>query len=273
MTLHNISISFQNKLKKVQSENSGLSQCAFKSIQLCRNSLLKLRKEVVSKGFSDTQEEIHFFKSIKQVPLVPLIYYSEIQNFLCYSNENSLISKQKIIRKHLNTYDDFYLRNLDFGQYVEMSSTHFDDYYYTRKSVNSLPVASSRYYLQDTEFNTPRDFLLAQFKAYGLMITFLRKRQLQLDKEQGDFKLKGHFDLKCTTSKIDIVELIYALSASKAVIGDIKELVRAFETILNIELGDFYRTFVDIRSRNNDPSKFLDALKIALLRRIEELDN
>ncbi|MDO1501671.1 RteC domain-containing protein [Winogradskyella maritima] len=273
MNVHTISTHFLNALKRIQSEDTSLVQRAIKAIRASRASLAKLRNEVITKGFANIDEEVLFFKVTKQLPLVQLIYYSEIQNFQCSFNENSLSLRRDGIKKQFCKYDDFFLRNLDFGQYIELGSTHFDEFYFTRKLLDKMPNTSSPYYLQDTEFNTPKDFLLAQFTAYGLMVSFLRKKQKQLDMESDSLKLKGNFDLKCTSSKIDIVELIYALHASKAVLGDIKELVRAFEIIFNIDLGDFYRTFVDIRNRSNDPSKFLDILKTSLLQRISELDN
>ncbi len=261
------------KLEKTKNETSGITQRAQKAIVICRQHLTELRKKINDENFKNENEEIYFFKEVKHAPLSQLIYNSEIQNFEVTFPKTVFETKNRYIKKYFESYNEFFLRHIDFGQYIAMGYTHFDDIYFTRKSKYQYPLTFNGIYLFDSTFNTPRDFLLAQFKAYELMIQFLRRRKVQLEREYDTLHFKAHFDIKYTASKIDIVELIYALHASKAVLGDLKELVRAFEIIFNVDLGDFYRTFVDIRNRNNEPAKFLDTLKTALLQRISELDN
>ncbi|WP_271783241.1 RteC domain-containing protein [Aquimarina algiphila] len=262
-----------NELDQIQVQTSNENRKAVRSIIICRNYLSRLRKEIVEKGFKDPKEEIRFFKNVKTVPFSQLIYYTEIHNFELSFPENCIEIQEKYIKKHLKKYNSFFLRNIDFGQYIELECTHFDAYYFTRKSNNELPVGTSRIYVQDTEFNTPKDALLAQFKGYGLMVLYLKQKLFNLSKDDGKSFPKESFNLKCAASKTDIIELTYALIASGAVQGDIKELVKAFELIFNIDLGDFYRTFIAIRDRALDPVKFLDLLKSALLKRMEEVDN
>ncbi|MFS4467538.1 RteC domain-containing protein [Maribacter sp. 2210JD10-5] len=262
-----------SELDQVQVETSNVNKRALRSILICRKYLSLLRKKMVGKGFKASKEEIRFFKKIKPIPLSQLIYHTEIHNFELSFPENCIQVQKKYIKKHLNYYNSFFLRNIDFGQYIELGCTHFDSYYFTRVSINEMPVAPSRLYLQDPEFNTPKDALFAQFKAYGLMVRYLKEKLSSISREAGNSVPIQSFDLKCTASKTDIVELTYSLIASGAVQGDIKELIKAFEMIFNMDLGDFYRTFIEIRNRTNDPTKFLDTLKMALLRRMEEVDN
>ncbi len=264
---------FLQKLERTEKETSDITLRAHKAIVVCRQHLTMLRKKIIDEDFENEDEEIHFFKIVKPKSFSLLIYHTEIQSFEITYPKNVFETKERYIKKYFKFYNEFFLRHIDFGQYIEMGYTHFDSIYFTRKLIHKCPFIANNNYLFDSNFNTPRDFLLAQFKAYELMIQFLKRRKVRLEKEYDSLHFKAHFDLKYTASKIDIVELIYALHASKAVLGDIKELVRAFEIIFNIDLGDFYRTFVDIRNRSNDPSKFLDILKTSLLQRISELDN
>jgi hypothetical protein len=44
------------------------------------------------------------------------------------------------------------------------------------------------------------------------------------------------------------------------------------EQIFNIDLGNYYHTFIEIRSRKSNSTKFIDKLKESLLKRIEESD-
>ena len=67
-----------------------------------------------------------------------------------------------------------------------------------------------------------------------------------------------------TGSKTDLIEFIYALQCSGVVnsgTADIKELAVVFEQIFNIELGNYYHTFIEIRARKINSTKFIDKLK------------
>ncbi len=82
--------------------------------------------------------------------------------------------------------------------------------------------------------------------------------------------------LKWTTSKTDLIELIYALHASGTFNNgkaDIKEIAEYFQHIFNVELGQYNRVFYDIRARKINKTKLLDNLKENLIRRIKETDN
>ena len=69
------------------------------------------------------------------------------------------------------------------------------------------------------------------------------------------------------------MELIYAIYYSNALNaekGSIKELAELFEHFFDIELGNIYHVFHEIKYRKLEPAKFIDSLKSAFLRKIEE---
>ncbi|MDN3725117.1 RteC domain-containing protein [Aequorivita sp. SDUM287046] len=76
--------------------------------------------------------------------------------------------------------------------------------------------------------------------------------------------------------KVDLVELIYALQASGVVnngnIG-IRQFGSTLEHIFNIDLGDCYRTFQEIKLRKTNQSKLLNLLKTSLQNRIIDTDS
>lgn len=81
--------------------------------------------------------------------------------------------------------------------------------------------------------------------------------------------------LKWTESKAALVELIYALYSSDSINkgrAEIKEITKLFEILFNVQLGDVYHTFLEVRSRKIERTKFLDYLKESLIRRMEEAD-
>ncbi len=78
-----------------------------------------------------------------------------------------------------------------------------------------------------------------------------------------------------TGSKVSLVELLYALqSAGSCNNGniDLKQLAKHFECIFNIDLGNYYRVFQEMRIRKINRTTFLDHLKTRLVQRMDEAD-
>ena len=78
-----------------------------------------------------------------------------------------------------------------------------------------------------------------------------------------------------TGTKRALVELIYALDAcgclNKGTV-DIKEIVAYFEYVFDIDLGDFYHTYMELKAKTKDRTGFLSTLKDRLLMRMREQD-
>ncbi len=53
---------------------------------------------------------------------------------------------------------------------------------------------------------------------------------------------------------------------------DIKAIATYFENVFEIDLGDFYHTYLEIRNRKINRTKFLDSLKDAIIRQMNEQD-
>ncbi|MDR0429352.1 MAG: RteC domain-containing protein [Tannerellaceae bacterium] len=77
-----------------------------------------------------------------------------------------------------------------------------------------------------------------------------------------------------TGNKVDLVEIIYAWEC----VGcfnhghtNIKEIATYIETVFNIDLGEYYGTFQEMRNRANRTA-FLDSMIEALKKRMDEAD-
>lgn len=278
MDIDQILEEFDIKLGHLRREKLSVLEQAKKGIALSQRTLTELRDWVVANGFNNQNAEIHFFKNVKMEPYTQLISYMEI-----YRIENALapidvVNRKKFIRTKLDNYHDFFLRHIDFGQYLETGDTYLDAHYYTRKGLENALVPSSQSYYQDPEFCTPKDMLLAQFRAYGQVVLYLQEKlsKIKAEAKNGITNAIGFPQLKWTHSKAAMTELIYALHSCRAINDgsmDIKELVIAFEWLFQIDLGNFYHTFVELRMRKKDPSKFLDLLRAALLKRMDDADD
>lgn len=80
--------------------------------------------------------------------------------------------------------------------------------------------------------------------------------------------------LTWTGSKVDLVELIYAWESAGCFNHGhvtIKEIVSYIQIVFNIDLGDYYHTFRDLR-RRVDRTAFLDSLISHLSDRMDKAD-
>ncbi|MFT3945599.1 MAG: RteC domain-containing protein [Agriterribacter sp.] len=84
----------------------------------------------------------------------------------------------------------------------------------------------------------------------------------------------GH-KLKWTGSKSALIELIYALHYHGVFDNgnsDIRITAKYFESTFGIDLGNFYQTYLELRNRKMNRTKFLDALREGLIKKMDEQD-
>jgi len=94
------------------------------------------------------------------------------------------------------------------------------------------------------------------------------------NQEIDDRRVKYSEGFKWTESKASLVELIYALYYNPKALhigkNSIKELAKIFEQLFDIDLGDVYHIYYELKSRKLEPAKFIDSLKSSFLKKIEE---
>jgi hypothetical protein len=256
-----------NNLKDLNDSPDEIIEQANKSIILCHHTLNLFKKEIIKNGFKSKTEEIEFFKEIKQIALIKLIYYSEIRSFEIQFPKSNKDTQQKYIKKKLSKLNRFFLYNMDFGQYIESNLSHFDEQYFTRDYFGNLPITSSKFYFQDPDFSTPRDMLLGKYNAYQLFIEYLQKK-LHKTLNPDSYDLITDSKLKWTSSKRDLTELIYALHYNRVINNgksDLNEIATTMQKVLHFDLGDFYKTYSEIKARKISRTKFLDDLSSGLL--------
>ncbi|WP_237274500.1 RteC domain-containing protein [Tenacibaculum ovolyticum] len=258
------------ELKELENETHDILNLSNNAIILCRNLLTDFKKHIVKNGFSSVQDEIEFFKNTSQPILSSLIYYSEVRSFETQFPKVNEDRQKKYIKKKIRKLNRFFLYNIDFGQYIKTNNSHFDKQYFTREYFGCFPITTSKFYLQDPDFSTPRCMLLGKFKAYNLFIVYLQNRLIDKNKSLNidPNALNNNMSLQWTSTKTALTELIYALHHSKSINNgnaDIKEIASVLQKVLHFDIGDYYKTFSEIKSRKISRTKFLDDLSSSLL--------
>ena len=278
MEYHKFISEFETKLEDLESGRDDILYKAETGIAHTERCIKGLRKKVIQKGFLSSDEEIYFFKHIKPQIFSKLIYYVRLFNIESKRPRSSPKFQIKYLNNHINKLQIYFNENLEFYHYYRRGATTLDKQYFIRGKSDLRSPTDSVHFLIDEEFSTCQDTTVATIMAFDMLIVYLQQEIEKLEINTDNLKLnpmKQSSKLFWTGSKTDLIELIYALQSSGAVNSgtvDIKELASICEQLFNIDLGNYYHTFIEIRSRKCNNTKFLDKMKESLLKRIAELD-
>jgi hypothetical protein len=243
-----------------------------KAINLVLKQIKRIKDFVLDQGFKDLKEEIHFFKELKPRILSKLIYYNSIYKI----EAKKPCIGEKIIESYLNEelckLKKFFDNNLEFYKYYRTNSTYLDYKYFVRGKHDIKLSLDTFYFEADHNFSTSHDYKVAKIIANDLIQVYLEDQlhsTLYRDKSLEPPKLNW------TGSKTALIELIYALHSQGVFDNgnvDIKVISKIFESAFNVNLGDFYHTFMELKSRKINRTKFLDNLRDSLIRKMNEQD-
>lgn len=279
MLINKILNTYKKELKKL--EEKSLSECSNveAGIQLSRMYLQKLREAVRAHEFKTKEEEIYFFKVQKPFVYSRLKFYAKVYNYLLFKPAGSIKSQRQFIDDEIKKLQDNYKKNIDFVKYYRENDTILDQYYFLRGKDNLSLVSDTSHFYTDAEFSTSHDNAIAKIMAYDLLLNFFNQELVALGfakkLEHKPKQICADISLKWTASKTDLIELIYALQASGAIKdgrAGIKQMAAACEQIFDINLGNYYKTYVEIRSRKHNRASFMTFLKSYLEQRMDKDD-
>ena len=247
-----------------------------KGIKISRKYLQQLRVVLRKRNFINKENEILFFKKQKPFIYGQLKFYAKLYKYLMQKPRGTDKSKRSYLDAEIKKLQEYYYYNSEFIKYYRQNATFLDEFYFLRGNDNIGLLSDTSHFYTDAEFSTSHDNAVAKILAYDLLLNHYTNELNDLKKStrkiSSNEKLLESLNLTWTSNKIDLIELVYALIASGAVKGDIKDLATAFEKILDIDLGNYYRSFLEIRGRKEDFARFLDLLKTSLIKKIREAD-
>ncbi|MCS2713656.1 RteC domain-containing protein [Bacteroides thetaiotaomicron] len=275
----NISKKIQAEIQIVDIEECDISiEESVKMIRFLEDCLSELRNHFLLQSKITVQDEIVFFKEMKPEILGLLLYFNEIHNIELKRPIGSNETQSEYYDKELKSLTNFFERNLDFHQYYRANSTYLDEYYFVRGKSDHQLCTDSTHYILDPLFSTEYDYKVAKIICNEMLRIYLNKKKHRLEKQEiikQNRKLLPEINLQWTGSKAAATELGYAIRDSGVLnYGnvDVKEIMSFIETSFNIDLGDYYRTYISIKSRKKDRTPFLNKLIESLIRRMENDD-
>ena len=274
---------FEGLMQNAKTEIQVYETCECDILTTCQKILLHLqdvladlKRFLFAYQFKDKAEEIQFFKELKPQMVCHLIYYNSI-----YSIELKCPHGSEDVVKHyytteLNKLTEYFDSNLNFYQYYRTNATYLDEKYFLRGRIDIHLIIDNTFFDSDPQFSTSYDFKVAKILANELLKIYLSNRIKELTNEGLRKRNSGSCcEMVWTGSKRGLVELIYAFDTCGAFNKgnvDIKTIAMNFEKMFNIDLGDFYHIYMEIKGRKINRTRYLDTLQKTLLRRMEEED-
>ncbi|MDR6301817.1 RteC domain-containing protein [Mesonia maritima] len=266
---------FQEQVACLKQKRLTPSTLALKGIYLSKRTLTQLKKWNEEKEFEAVTDEVHFFKNLKPVPMSYLIFFTEMRMCELRKPKAGLQFQTSFFKKELKTINKFFYRYSEFSNYMETEQSYLDQQFFSKTPHATELIRPLINYTQFSEFETSHDLLWAKIKAMHKLIDYIKHALENLHKEKFPIEGEQAYNLKWTASKVAMTELVYALYSAQAVNSgkaDLKEIAGAFQNIFQIDLGDLYHTYGEIRARKMEHTKFIDHLKIALQQRMYEAD-
>lgn len=273
--------SFSNKLAEqlnfIELEIDNIVQRSEKSIEIILKSVEKVKNIVLKSGFKTEQEEIIFFKEIKPQFTSKIIYYNSLYKIETKKPFGSPRILKKYYNKELDKLKLYFDNNLDFYKYYRTGSTYLDYKYFVRGKFDIKLSLDNYYFETDTNFTTSHDFKVAKILANDLIQLYLENQLVLLENKEDKQKSQRNPNAKLTWtgSKVALTELLYSLQTEGVFnngTADLKDIAEYFEEVFNIDLGQYRRTFLEIRVRKDERAKFISTLREKLLKRMDDTD-
>ena len=255
----------------------GIIETSLSMVRRLQSVLNDLREKIQTYVFPSKEDEILFFKTQKLEILARLLFFYKIYRIEAQCPNGSDEVVRNYINRELDNLTYFFNRNLDFYQYYRSGSTVYDEYYFVRGKADLRLCTDSAQFDKDPNFSTGYDYKVAKIIANEMLRIYLNKR---LQKLANDNQIEDNlqrclkYPLRFTGKKVSLIELGYSLVSSGDINNgnvEIKEMMNFFSTIFNIDLGDYYASYIAMKERKNRTA-YLHSLIENLIKRMNEDD-
>lgn len=264
-------LKLETEIQELEIENDNPVQRTEAIIYRIVECLSEIKDYVLKRGFTNVDEEIRFFKYQKPVIVSKLIYYNAIYKIETRKPYGAKRIR-KYLKKELKKLKRFFDNNIDFYKYYRSNNSFLDEKMFVRGKHDIKLWLDTYYFQSDQSFSTSHDYKVAKIMANDLIQVYLED-QLYCTYKRLFIKRTAISGLNWTGSKAALTELIYSLYYQSVLDNgntDISLIAEYFENAFNIDLGNFYHTYLEIRNRKRNRTKFLDALRDNLIKKMDE---
>ncbi|MGV6946586.1 MULTISPECIES: RteC domain-containing protein [Sphingobacterium] len=264
-------LKLETEIQELEIENDNPVQLTEAIIYRIVECLSEIKDYVLKRGFTNVDEEVRFFKYQKPVIVSKLIYYNAIYKIETRKPYGAKRIR-KYLKKELKKLKRFFDNNIDFYKYYRSKNSFLDEKMFVRGKHDIKLWLDTYYFQSDQSFSTSHDYKVAKIMANDLIQVYLED-QLYCTNKRLFTKRTAISGLNWTGSKAALTELIYSLYYQSVLDNgntDIRLIAEHFENVFNIDLGNFYHTYLELRNRKRNRTKFLDALRDNLIKKMDE---
>ena len=274
--VRNSKLNIEKEIKRIEQQPIALLERIKQIIDVIQTSLTLLKRAVAEYQFQNPEEEIQFFKVWKPQISGLLMFYIRLYQIEKNRVGKSLSAQCKYLKMELENIQKSFLNN-SFYDYYRAGQTELDNQYFIRENYDILSDVHCHLLDRDPSFTTLHDSSVAMILANSHLIEYV-SGEIDSLSDKLHLKFTSIVDsklLQWTDSKVALVEFIYAIYAGKCFNNgntSLKDIAFCCEILFNIEIGDFYRIFLEIRNRKKSRTQFLDKLKDKIQKMMDELD-
>lgn len=242
-TVRELIQSYKDEVAPISQSDLSDTKNLITGIELSQTYLHKLRDTIKDRKFETQQDEIQFFKTEKPFIYGRLKFYVKLYKYASYKPNGSIKKQRAYIDQLLDKLQAHNTKNIDFISYFRQGETTLDKYYFVRGKDKIALISDTSHYYTDPEFSSSHDNTVAQIIAHDFLVQYynqelhrLRKKELNvLKEEENNYAILN--DLSWTSSKTNLVELIYALQASGSIRdgqAEIKKMAMVCEKLFDL---------------------------------------
>lgn len=211
--------------------------------------------------FVSEEEEIEFFKYRMTYLLKESVYFSELFNMESIKPAGPEKEIRRFYEKELLSVQEFLQNNQNLYNYLLMKKENQDRVFFLRSAQAPVYKPNLFWHTLDTRYCTVYTLYCARIMGTLALAEYIHNQLLMISNAKESKQEDKFPPLYWTGKKADLVELVYALKTSNAVNHgntSVAELMNAIGEIFGKELQDYYRTFLEIKSRKKNRTVFLD---------------
>lgn len=244
-----------------------------RSIAICGEALQRLLEFVKATGFADTATEIVFFKTMKPQLESRLLYQRAVLDIELEKPAGSVSIVQHYYEQELEKIRGFYAANSFLVSYYRSGETLLDDKLFVQAE-RAGGLFGSGVTGGTNEVAALSDGFAAALLANEKLAGWLNAA-IAAASEKPAIDRERTGNIKWTDSKAELVELVYALyrkgSFNNGEIA-LRDVAIFLEKIFDVDIGNYYRAFQEIRIRKKGRTTYLDSLKNELIRYMDDTD-
>ncbi len=236
---------------------------------ICKRYVEDLRFHIISYGFNNENEEIHFFKDLNPYFLSKLYYYDKVYKIeinLGISDSKAQIKHYKNELKKVNNYCQ---NKKEIWMYYTKCKTDRDSQYFTRGNYGLSPDADFDAAFFDSSITSLHGKTISRLLGSKDLIKYLNQRIKEM-KSSPAILQREFQSLPFNGTSAEVIELCYALYKSKKVNADLKQIITAFSLLFDMDLKNFHQSINNMKARKAERAKFMHLLKTAFESALEE---